>query len=351
MNPRILVPLLLAACPPFLSGQEEVREKDYLDAILENPNSPTPGQIGALDRTGAPGNLPDGQVDVRDLVVFLGGLPISATFGKAETLAFHSAGSVTLPIYFSKPIPATPQPSQRHIKFDLGGSAVGPDGPGVPDYTLSYVETVPVGARTHQLTINFPNSWNGMGGEKIIRLTINRNPAAIPANGTFSTHLLRIRQFAAGEFVGMLSFPSGSGLPSLPVRIGLSSGGGAVCSFQQQGSLLGPQLDLSWNTGYQGFPNFPGTVPIAIPGASLGRPDGNVNASLSIQRMAAPYGAELDAYLEGFPATDQPALYHATFTFHDLIAAGARFPTGSNPYAVVHQGRLTLQPVRYAAAP
>ncbi len=344
MNPKIPALFFLAACPPLLLGQD-VQTKDYLDSILEKPATPTSPPVGALDRTN------DGGVDVRDLVIFLGGLPISATFGSAETLVFHSADSVTsvtLPIYFSKPIPNVPA-NQRTIKFDLGGTAVE-----TTDYGLSYGATVPVGAKTHQLTINFTESWRGTGGEKSIRLTINRNPAAIPENGMFSTHLLRIRQFDAGEFVGLLSFPPGSGLPTLPVRIGLWSGGGAVCSFQQTGGLLGSELPLSWNAGYQGFPNFTGAVPIVIPGASLGRPDGddgNVNASLSIQRMAAPYGGELDAYLEGFPETDQPALYHATFTFHDLIAAGARFPTGSNPYAVVHQGRLTLQPVRYAAAP
>lgn len=339
MNFRIPAILLLAASPP-LTAQSGPTSETYLDAILEKPDRPpSQTEIDALDRNN------DRDLDVRDLVIFLNGEPVSASFASAETLAFYSATSVTLPIHFSKPVTGT-------IKLDLGGNASeGAD----KDFTILYhnpaLKTFSVSNATSlSVTLQFPQ-WRGVGGEKIIRLTINRNPAVIVANGTFSTHLLRIRQFEAGEFVGMLSFPPGSGLPSLPIRMGLGSNGSAVCSFQQQGSLLGPHLSLSWNAGNQSFPNFPGTVPVVIPGASLGRLAGNVNASLSIQRMDAPYEKELEAYLEGFPSNDQPALYHATFTFHNLIAAGARFASGANPYAVVHQGRLTLQPVRYAAAP
>lgn len=316
-----------------LRAQQTPPEKDYLDKMLERRPF-TPAETATLNRDGAA----NPNIDVRDLVIFLNGLSVSATFGSAESIAFHSQGSITLPIYFSKPVTGT-------IKFDLGGDA----GAGVgQDYTLIPSQVTVTNAISTQVTVLF-QPWRGVGGEKVVRLTLNRNPAVIPANGNFATHLVRIRQFEQGEFVGMLTFPSGSGLPSLPVRIGLGTGGSAVCSFQSESTLLGSQLPLTWTAGFAGFPAFTGSVALTIPGASLGR-SAPVNASLAIQRMAAPYGAELDAYLSGFPLDDQPALYQATFTFHDLIAAGQGRAVGSNPFAVVHQGRLTLQPVAYAAA-
>jgi hypothetical protein len=305
-------------------------EKPHLDAILQRNNP-----AHAPDLTG------DGALDVRDLVVFLNGQPISTTFGTAETLAFHSQGSVTLPVYFSKPVTGT-------LKFDLGGTAEIGAG---KDFTLSQTTVSVTNATSTQLTVNFL-PWRGVGGEKVLRLTLNRNPIVIPNNGTFSTHLLRVRQFDAGEFVGLLTFPAGSGLPTLPVRVGLQSSGSALCSFEQNGSFLGTGINLAWTSGSSGFPSFSGAVPLSIPAESLNRPSGsNVSASLAISRSAPPYDEATEAYLDGFPENDQPALYLAEFTFHDLIAAGANRPANNNPYAIRHLGRLTLQPVTYAPAP
>ncbi len=340
---RTAFPRLLALLPAVLSlGTGTVggqTSQDYLDKILERRPF-TPAEAAVLNRDAHP------EIDVRDLVIYLSGQDVSASFASAETLAFHPAGlttlpTVTLPIYFSKPVTGT-------IKLDLGGTAS--EG-AEADFTILYHQAAQktftvVNATSLDIPIQL-RPWQGIGGEKVIRLTINRNPEILPENGTYSTHLLRIRQFDAGEFVGMLSFPPGSGLPSLPVRIGLGLDGSAMCSFQQASTLLGSSLNFSWNTGYQGFPNFPEPVPITIPGENLNRTNA-VNATLSIQRLSPPFHEELVAFLEGFPENDQPALYHATFTFHDLIGAGARFSPGPNPYAVVHQGRLTLQPVSYA---
>jgi hypothetical protein len=303
----------------------------YADKILNRANT----DPQAIDRNA------DGQVDVRDLAIYIDGQPIFATFGTAETLAFHSQGSVTLPIYFSKPVTGT-------LKFDLGGTAEIGAG---KDFTLSQTSVTVTNAKSTQITVNF-QPWRGVGGEKVLRLTLNRDPLVIPNNGTFSSHLLRVRQFDAGEFVGLLTFPPGSGLPTIPVRLGLTTGGSAFCSFEQKDSFLGNGINLSWALGSGGFPAFSGSVPLTIPADSLNRPPGsNVNASLAISRSSPPYDAATEAYLEGFPPEDQPVLYQATLTFHNLIAAGARFSNAPNPYAVVQQGRLTLQPVRYAAEP
>lgn len=279
----------------------------------------------------------DSKLDVRDLAIYINSLPISATFESAESLAYFSQGSITLTIKFSKPVTGT-------IKFDLGGNA----GAGVGlDYLLSPTQIPVTNASSTQITLLF-QPWRGMGGEKVIRLSLSRSSSIIPANGAYPSHLVRIRQFEQGEYVGMLTFPAGSGLPSQSVRIGLNSGTGAVCSFQNESTLLGSQLSLTWGAKSSGFPNFTGTVALTISGTSLGRAT-PINASLVFTRKTPPYGAELDAYLAGFPANDQPALYTATFTFHDLIAAGQGKAVESNPFAVVHQGRLTLQPVTYAA--
>ncbi len=206
-------------------------------------------------------------------------------------------------------------------------------------------------AKSTQITVNF-QPWRGVGGEKVLRLTLNRDPAVIPNNGSFSTHLLRVRQFDAGEFVGLLTFPPGSGLPTLPVRLGLSSGGSAFCSFEQNGSFLGAGFNLTWSSGSGGFPVITASIPLSIAAESLNRsPGANINASLEISRLEPPYDELTEAYLEGFPPEDQPALYQSTFIFHDLIAAGANRPQGDNPFAIRHEGRLSLQPVSYAAAP
>lgn len=281
----------------------------------------------------------DGKVDVRDLAIYINGQPAFATFGSPETLAFHSQGSVSFPIYFSKPVTGT-------VKIDLGGSAAA--GAGL-DYTISPSQLNVTNAKTAQINVLF-QPWRGIGGEKTIRLTLNRNPSMIPLNGQYSTHLLRIRQFQQGEFVGMLNFPAGTGLPSLAVRIGLNNGGSAVCAFPSEGTILGSQIPLSWSPGATEFPNFTGSASLTIPGSTFGR-SSDIQASLAISRMSPPFGDELDAYLEGFPIDDQPALYHATFTFHNLIAAGQGRSPGSNPFAVVHQGWLAIQSVDYAAAP
>jgi hypothetical protein len=145
----------------------------------------------------------------------------------------------------------------------------------------------------------------------------------------------------------MLNFPAGAGLPSLSVRIGLNNGGSAICSFQEANTILGSQIPLTWSGSAGGFPTFNGLATLSFPGSTFGRST-DVQASLAIDRMVAPYSDEFDAYLEGFPPTEQPALYLATFTFQNLIAAGQGLSPGSNPFAVIHQGWLAIQPVDYA---
>jgi hypothetical protein len=338
-------------CLPVLSmlgtqlGSAQIVQpgRNHLDSILEK-KAFTPGEINAMDLGGGAAGAKDGKVDVRDLVIFFNNLrnngdPAEASFETGESLAFVSQNSVTLPIIFSKPVTGT-------IRFDLGGNAEN----GLnADYTLAQTEISLTNATRTQLTVNI-RPWRGMGGEKALRLTLRRQPQVIPANGAFSTHLLRLRQFEQGEFVGMLTFPPESTLPSLPVRLGLAQGGSGYCSFETQGTILGGGFAFMWQAGASGFPNVSGAIPLSLPGAIFGRgAQESVSASLAFQRLTAPFPADLQEYLAGFPANDQPATYRATFTFQNLFAAGdAAPPAGPNPFAVVFQGRLTLQPVRYA---
>lgn len=322
--------------------------KNHLDSILERKTF-TPGEVNAMDLGGGAAGAKDGKVDVRDMVLFFNNLrnntdPVEASFETGETLAFVSQNSVTLPIVFSKPVTGT-------IRFDLGGDAeAGTD----RDYSIAQSEIALTNSTRTQVTINI-QPWRGMGGEKVVRLTLRRQATIIPANGTFSTHVLRLREFERGEFVGMLSFPPNSALPSLPVRFGLSNGGVGYCSFQSVGTMLGTGFPFTWSTGGAGFPNLTGVITLKLPGASLGRGneegESDLTATLAFQRLVAPFTPDLQAYLSGFPGDDQPAVYQATFTFQDLFAAGASAPSsGPNPFAIVYQGRLTLQTAGFAPA-
>ena len=124
----------------------------------------------------------------------------------------------------------------------------------------------------------------------------------------------------------------------------------ALLSFQREGTVLGPQLILDWKAGSGGFPEIPGAAAFTVPGGALSRP-GTLNASLELTRFTPLPNSEDAAYLQAFPVNDQPALFRATLTFHDLIGAGASRPVASNPFAVSWQGRLSLQPVTYLPTP
>jgi len=331
---------LLAPCAWL---RAEPAEKAHLDKILQR-RSFTAVEAIALDRD------TNSAVDVRDLVLYLkdqNSLGVSASFATAETLAFHSQGSVPLTVNFSKPLPQA-----TTVTFDLGGTASPPSAT-TPDYTLSYNSSLPAGATSMQLNVVF-RPWIGMGGEKVVRLTISRNPSVLPLNGEFGTHILRIRQFDQTEFIGTLTFAAASGLPSLPVRVGLWSGGTGVCSFQQADTIFGPDVALQWSGGSGDFPQSLGnSIPLQFSGESFGRgANSKINARLSLARSNAPYDDITAAYLSGFPTNDLPAVYTATFVFDNLIGAGALYSGGpNNPYAVTNMGRLTLQRVKYAPAP
>jgi hypothetical protein len=336
MTKRLYLLSLASLAIPTTPLMSQSPAKDYLDRILERRTF-TAEEIATLNKNN------DSAIDVRDLVIFLNEMPTSASFATDETIAYHSQGSVALTVQFSKPVSQT-----TSIKFDLGGNAVAPTG-STPDYTLTTSPTVPAGANSTQVTVNFSQKWNGTGGEKIVRLTINRDPSVIAENGQFATHILRIRQFDAGEYVGMLSFPDGSGLPALAVRLGLFSGGQAVLAFQQQGSLLGNEIRLPWSSGSDGFPQFPANQTILIPAESLGRSSSQpVRASIGFVRKSAPFDEFTQAYLDGFPINDKPALYDAQFVMDNLISAGSSFTGSSNPFAIAQTGRLSLQTVSYA---
>lgn len=329
---RLTVFTVIALCSCAVRAQAPLPEKNYLDKILER-RTISPEESQSLNRDTNP------VIDVRDLVIYLNGLPISATFLTGETLAFHSQGTVTLPIVFSKPVTGT-------LKFDLGGTAT----PGAgKDFTLNPAQITLNNSRNASVTVIF-EPWRGVGGEKIIRLSLNRQQTLAPANGSFSSHILRIRQFTAGEYVGLLSFQNGSGLPSLPVRVGLDNGGAAVCAFDSGTTLFGGSLALSWTPGPDAFPAFATAAPITLPGAVFSRTT-DIHGTLVLSRMTPPFTGELAAYLGGFPATEQPAVYSAVCTLTDLFAAGGSRPNNANPFAVVHAGTLTLRPVSFASAP
>lgn len=353
MRDRLLIILLSAVLSaPCFFCRAEAPEKSHMDKILQRRTNFTAVETIALDRD------TNSLVDVRDLVLYLrdqNGLAVSASFASEETLAYHSQGSVALTINFSKPVPQA-----TTLKFDLGGTATPPQtsNPSIfasaSDYKLSYSSaiSVPAGATTAQVIVTFSPTWNGMGGEKAVRLTINRDPAVLPGNGEIATHLLRIRQFDGAEFIGTLTFAAGSGLPSLPVRVGLWSGGTGVCSFQQTDTIFGPEIALRWSGSLESPESLGNAIPFQFSGQSFGRgTNSTINAKLSLARSNAPYDDITAAYLSGFPTNDLPAVYAANFVFENLIGAASTVLQGANPYAVTNLGRLVLQRVNFAPAP
>jgi hypothetical protein len=161
---------------------------------------------------------------------------------------------------------------------------------------------------------------------------------------------LRIRQFDGGEFVGTLRFSPASGLPAQAVRIGLSSDGSAVCAFPEGGTLLGNMVAIGWAPGIQGFPSFPENTEVEFSGASLGRTS-PLTGSLSFTRLAEPYDANVQAFVDGFASGNKPAMYRVSLSFSDLFAAGAAFiGVEQNTAAIIYNGELAIQPVTYSAS-
>ena len=186
-----------------VSGQLET---PHLDKILER-RAFTPSEESALDLTGIDGN-PDGVVDVRDLVVFLNGQPISFWFETEQTLAKSWVGNVSVPIRFSRAVSGT-------ISFSFGGTAVAGTAPGSDFTPPSGSLVLPPSSYQAEIPLSIlPKST--LGQARYVVLTLQTPPTGnlvqiIPGNGEserYSSHVVRIVDADKGLYGGTISFPA-----------------------------------------------------------------------------------------------------------------------------------------------
>lgn len=216
----VLVPLTLSAAGPVPP------EKQHLDKIFDRrPFSPA--ETTPLDVAGGAGGTPDGVVDVRDLVVFLNGQPVSAWFESDETTALRSQSSVSIPIRFSKPVTGS-------LRIETGGTArMGSDfgtfGTPVSGFTGINTSITVNNALTASLIIPLvPNTTETRGERRLTlsmkaqgvtfnpqTLSVNRNGS--PAPGYRPLHTIILKD-AWKSWTGTINFPPESGFATTDVR-------------------------------------------------------------------------------------------------------------------------------------
>jgi len=304
-------------------------EDAYLDSILQR-RVLTPSEQAQLDLDGQPG------LDVRDLVLFLDGLPVAATFETEETIVYHQQAIAMIPILFSKPVSGT-------VSFGVSGDAQ----PG-SDYTLSATDLPLTNATKADIVVSLPPQWRGDGGERVLQLILNRSQTLLPRTGRHQSHTIRMRKYDAGEYVGMLMFPTSIFLPSSAIRVGLMSSGDIDLLLVGGDSFIGRKLMFRGHLATDAFPEFDDQSTFSIPGAHLMR-SRDAEGAMRITRKTVP-DEDFESFLTAFPSEDKPAVYGVEVTLADLIGAGVAHAAGTNPFAVRMQGHLTLQPVRYAAS-
>ena len=215
--------LIFAVCAGFVlpgaHAQGVVPERAHLDKILEKRTF-TPEETAALNKDTDPA------IDVRDLVIFLNGQPISAYFDTIETVAFRDQTSVTIPIRFTKPVTGT-------IRVELGGTAkqgadFGAFGAQVQGFQGIRTSFSVTNATSAPIVIPISNAGGARSGEKRLTLnlqavatfnstntTVNRSCNIAP--GFRPAHTIVFRN-AWKSWIGTIDFPRESGFTSLAVR-------------------------------------------------------------------------------------------------------------------------------------
>jgi hypothetical protein len=215
--------LQLTLCAAFVSSgafaQNQPPEKPLLDKILEKRTF-SPQETAALNKDADPA------IDVRDLVIFLNGQPISAFFESNETVVFRDQPTVIIPIRFTKPVTGT-------IRIEMGGTAkqgkdfgsFGVQVPGFQGITTSLSVSNDTSA---QITVPIANGNGAQSGEKRLTLnlqavaTLNSTTSVVTRTGNIApgyraAHTIVIRE-AWKTWIGTIDFPRESGFTSVAVR-------------------------------------------------------------------------------------------------------------------------------------
>lgn len=222
MKSNILNPALWClALTGIAAAQDEPPEKAHLDKILERKTF-TPEETAALNQDADPA------IDVRDLVIFLNGQPVSAVFETSETVAFRGESAIPVVVSFSKPATGT-------IHFSLGGTAsLGEDflafGDQVAGFdgittsltvndALTHTLLVPIASNNAEFTGERRLTLNLMAQASIMQgvgtVTVNRTGGISPGNRT--SHTIVIKD-SFKSWTGTIEFGPEAGLSATDVR-------------------------------------------------------------------------------------------------------------------------------------
>lgn len=220
---RLAALLLLSLIFPLRLRAQEIAPNvsGYASRILGRQISNT----NVVDRNG------DGNVDVRDLVLFVNGLPVRASFVTVETHAFPSQTSVNIPIQFSKA-------ASGKLRIELSGSAIngtdyGNFGAPVIGFENISREISLTNAKIATLSIPLLADPNVFRGERKLVLTLHSvatlsgtqvNRSAGPSPGFITAHTIIISE-GDRVWTGNLNFDPESGFGSKPVAFALSTDG------------------------------------------------------------------------------------------------------------------------------
>jgi hypothetical protein len=196
----VVVGLLAISIAPWclMAGSTGNTKADgYADKIVGRPN--TDPDVKDQDN--------DGKVDVRDLVIYIGGLPAVAFFADDQSVAYSYEGTHNIQILFDRPVTGT-------YAYEIGGNALSNKDyqPLAGQLQLNNSTSVQLPIQIlMQNTLRAPRSvvlsLKRPGTNVVSR--INANPTEGDASGQrFSSHVVTIRDADQGYYQGNLSFLS-----------------------------------------------------------------------------------------------------------------------------------------------
>jgi hypothetical protein len=228
-------------------SQAEVADTNvtaYADKILGR----TVNNTNVVDRNA------DAVTDIRDLVIYINGLPLQASFATPETTAFAHRGSASIEVRFTRSISGV-------LSYNLGGTArSGSDYTGLTgtvSVTNAYSAFLPIGLPT-------PTSLRPPRDIVLTLKSPGTNPPpgqSFPTPGAQSAHRVRILDADYGLYFGSLSFPS-----SIRIDAQGTTNINPIVPCPASGFRMGVRsVSGTAGTAVIELPEFPISGPLAVP--------------------------------------------------------------------------------------